>query len=78
MCISMFSVGDLSYHIKKHQEVNQSFSETVIMNYFVQICLALQYIHRKRILHRDLKCSNEFITRNNCVKLGGILELVEC
>ena len=40
------------------------------MNWFVQICLALQYIHSRKVLHRDIKSSNIFLTGNNTVKLG--------
>lgn len=31
------------------------FTETEIMNWFVQLCLALDNIHGKKILHRDIK-----------------------
>ena len=40
------------------------------MQWFVQLCLALEYIHKRRILHRDLKSQNVFLTRNNTLKLG--------
>jgi len=47
--------GDLSYHIKKKKMVSEEFSEVEIMNWFVQLCLALDNIHTRKILHRDLK-----------------------
>merc|ERR1719262_1494558 len=50
------------------------------MNYFVQILQALQYIHQQRILHRDLKTSNLFLTKQkSIVKLGdfGISRVLE-
>lgn len=40
------------------------------MHWFIQICLGLNYIHSKRILHRDLKASNIFVTGANCLKIG--------
>lgn len=41
-----------------------------IVEWFVQLCLALKCIHDRRILHRDLKTQNVFLTKNNIVKLG--------
>lgn len=40
------------------------------MDWFTQICLALKHIHDKKILHRDLKSQNIFLTKNGLVKLG--------
>lgn len=39
-------------------------------NRFVQITLALKHIHDRKILHRDLKTQNIFLTRSRVVKLG--------
>ena len=38
------------------------FSEETILDYLVQLCLGLKHIHEARILHRDLKTSNIFIS----------------
>jgi NIMA (never in mitosis gene a)-related kinase len=72
-------VGDLSFHIKMRRAKNEFFTETEIMNWFVQLCLSLEYIHGKKILHRDIKSSNVFLTRNNTIKLGdfGISKVLE-
>ena len=71
--------GDLSMKIKKQRELNQFFSEETILNYFTQICLAIKYIHDRKILHRDIKSQNIFLTKNNYVKLGdfGIAKCLE-
>ena len=47
------------------------FSENQIIDWFIQLCLALKHIHSKRILHRDMKTSNIFLTADQrTVKLG--------
>lgn len=37
-------------------------TESTIKSYFIQMCLALHYMHEKNILHRDLKTGNIFLT----------------
>jgi serine/threonine protein kinase len=48
--------GDLSQRIAEMRRSNKSFTEEEALDYFVQICLAMQHVHDRRILHRDLKC----------------------
>lgn len=60
--------GDLYTKIKSQK--GKLFSEKEVLHYFSQICLALSYLHDKRILHRDLKTQNVFLTKDGVVKLG--------
>jgi len=65
--------GDLAGIIKKQREAHspkQLFQEYKILNWLVQICFGLQYIHKKNILHRDLKSQNIFLTMQNIIKIG--------
>ena len=62
--------GDLSEKIKEKKNKNNNFTESEILDYFTQICLAIKHIHEKKIIHRDLKSGNIFLTKNGLVKLG--------
>lgn len=61
--------GDMYTRIR-NQIKEGYFQESVILDWFTQICLAIRYIHKKRILHRDLKSKNVFLTKNGLIKLG--------
>ena len=60
--------GDLDQKIKKQKKV--PFPEAQILDYITQICLALQHIHKKKIIHRDLKSGNIFLMKSGIVKVG--------
>jgi NIMA (never in mitosis gene a)-related kinase len=62
--------GDLNNELLKHKEQNKYFDENQLLNWLMQICLSLQYIHEKRMVHSDIKPSNIFITKKNNIKLG--------
>ena len=62
--------GDLSIKIKQQREKNLFFQEDLILNWFTQICLAIKHIHDRKILHRDIKSQNIFLTKEGLVKLG--------
>ena len=62
--------GDLSIKIKQQREKNTFFQEDLILNWFTQICLAIKHIHDRKILHRDIKSQNIFLTKEGLVKLG--------
>ncbi|CAK6983307.1 serine/threonine-protein kinase Nek1-like, partial [Scomber scombrus] len=52
--------GDLSKKIKSQE--GKLFSEEQILDWFVQICLALKHIHDRKTFHRDIKPQNIFLT----------------
>ncbi|XP_052607754.1 serine/threonine-protein kinase Nek3 isoform X5 [Peromyscus californicus insignis] len=60
--------GDLMQKIK--QQKGKLLPEDTILNWFIQICLGVNHIHKKRVLHRDIKSKNVFLTQSGKVKLG--------
>jgi len=61
--------GDLAGKIKS-QKGQSNFPENQILDWFTQICLALKHVHDRKIIHRDLKGQNIFLTKSDFVKLG--------
>ncbi|XP_069924392.1 serine/threonine-protein kinase Nek1 isoform X9 [Oryctolagus cuniculus] len=60
--------GDLFKRINAQRGI--LFQEDQILDWFVQICLALKHVHDRKILHRDIKSQNIFLTKDGTVQLG--------
>ncbi|XP_070552699.1 serine/threonine-protein kinase Nek1-like isoform X2 [Ptychodera flava] len=60
--------GDLYKVINRQRGV--LLDENKILDWFVQICLAIKHVHDRKILHRDIKSQNIFLTRAGMIKLG--------
>ena len=62
--------GDLSRAIANKRNSKGLFDESQILDWFTQLCLAMKHVHDRKILHRDIKGQNIFITKANTLKLG--------
>ncbi|KAE8627195.1 hypothetical protein XENTR_v10006903 [Xenopus tropicalis] len=61
--------GDLMKRVNKQRGV--LFEEDQILSWFVQISLGLKHIHDRKVLHRDIKAQNIFLSNNGTLaKLG--------
>lgn len=65
--------------IAKQKQLGTLFPERQILDWFVQIALAIKHIHDRKILHRDLKTQNVFLNIQNEVKIGdfGIARVLQ-
>lgn len=60
--------GDLFKRINAQKGI--LFTEDQILDWFVQLCLALKHVHDRKILHRDIKSQNIFLTKSGTIQLG--------
>ena len=79
LCLVMehCSGGDVNAKIQRRR--GAPFSEELIVCWFHQLCSAVQYIHQCKILHRDVKAGNIFVSHDEtAVKLGdfGVAKLL--
>ena len=57
-------------NLKEKIEEKKAFEENKIIDWFIEICEGIKYIHNKKIIHRDLKLNNIFLTKDNHIKIG--------
>ena len=67
--MSCFRV-DLNDKIIEKKKRNEKFTENEVLHYFYEILQGLYYLHKNRVIHRDLKTLNIFLTENNHIKIG--------
>ncbi|RXN15778.1 apolipo L3-like protein [Labeo rohita] len=60
-----------SEHLRKPKNARRNMHSN-ILDWFVQICMALQYIHdeRRNVFHGDIKPQNIFLTEDGYINLG--------
>eukprot|EP00899_Mesostigma_viride_P027352 jgi/Mesvir1/7801/Mv11743-RA.1 len=59
--------GDLSEYLNKQTTL---LKEDRVLDLFAQLCLGLKHVHDRKILHRDLKTQNVFLSNSGLAKLG--------
>jgi len=80
LCIVMELAEDGDLHARLKNQRGKLLPEAKILDWFVQICLALQHCHQQNILHRDIKTQNIFTKSDGrIVKVGdfGISKVLE-
>ena len=64
--------GDLQTKIHQMKKNNGMFEEEIIWSYAIQMIEGLKALHDKKIMHRDLKSANIFLSKNNNKKICKI------
>ena len=81
LCIVMeyAPYGDLQRCIRKREAHRKPFPEDLVWSYFIQVCMGIRELHRRNIIHRDIKAANILRTSPVIVKVGdlGIAKLLK-
>ena len=64
--------GDLQSKINKLKVTRTHMKEAEIWSIFFQMVTGLNALHKNKIVHRDIKCANVFLTKSGLVKLGDL------
>lgn len=80
LCIVMEYIdgGDLDGLIEKQKKAMKArgedgyFTVDKVLNMFTQVALGLKHLHDRKILHRDIKSANIFMTKKGMLKLGDL------
>jgi NIMA (never in mitosis gene a)-related kinase len=62
--------GDLGIYLKR--QMGRQLAEQKIWKFMIEMCLGLQYLHANKILHRDVKTINMFLTKDDRIKIGDL------
>lgn len=62
--------GDLAKLIEEYKEKKTEIPEKEIMKFLVETMLAIDAVHAQKIIHRDIKPQNIFLSSEGDVKLG--------
>ena len=66
------SNGDLQRVLDEHKRNKTYVPEKLLWRVVYELAQALEHLHSKRIIHRDIKIVNVFLDENNSVKLGDL------
>ena len=65
--------GDLSDKVQSLKRKRTHLKEAIIWNYCIQILQGLKCLHQMKIIHRDIKTANIFLTEDlKTAKLGDM------
>jgi NIMA (never in mitosis gene a)-related kinase len=64
--------GDLQAKINYYKRKATIMPEKEVWRIFIQIISGLEALHDLKIVHRDIKCANLFLTSTGVLKLGDL------
>eukprot|EP00347_Sterkiella_histriomuscorum_P005000 403358286 len=64
--------GDLQTKIERHRKQGEFVSEEVVWRVLIDLLKGLVTLHNLKIVHRDIKCANIFLGKDDVAKLGDL------
>lgn len=65
--------GDLAAKLTECSQRRAFVNEKVIWRFFLQLLIGLRALHRMKVIHRDIKCANIFLSKDmETVKIGDL------
>lgn len=64
--------GNLSKWISNHKSQKKKLDEELILTWFTEVLLGIYYMHKKQLIHRDIKPDNIFISEVENKNLGNV------
>jgi len=64
--------GDLYHLLKEHKKKKIPWTENELWWFVFEILMAVDYLHSKNIIHRDIKTLNIFTSKDRHIKLGDL------
>ena len=59
--------------------MGRPLEEAKIWRLLIQMCIGLEYLHKKKVLHRDIKTMNMFLSKGEDIRIGdlGVAKVLE-
>ena len=62
--------GDLESYIEANKKIGRNIPEDELWSIFLQCMQGLAYIHKRKVIHRDIKLGNILMDNNMTIKIG--------
>lgn len=62
--------GDFYNYLRKLRLRNKKLSNHWICRFLLQVCIGINYLHKNKVIHRDIKASNIYLDKDFNVKIG--------
>ena len=73
LVMDYYEKGDFAIYLKKRLPSKNYLSQHQALTFMKETASAINYLHERNLMHRDLKPQNIFVTSDEKLKIGGEL-----